>query len=87
MKIETKKYTGNGLFHRIEDAFVITSKSGSYEQRELYQRSGILYAQHLKGFARLMRLGTTSVPSLSWDEIIGVAVSEDKNAISLKMKA
>lgn len=66
-----------GLFHRVEDAFVITSEKGLHRQAELYERRDVLYARHGQGFARLIAGELTTVPSLRWKEIVGVNTKVD----------
>lgn len=61
----------DGLFHVIEDAFVITRCRGVLKQAKLYHRRGALYVGASGGFVRLSGNGNTSAPNLSYEEIVG----------------
>ncbi|QKV20269.1 hypothetical protein [Oricola thermophila] len=75
------------LFTVIPDARVIVSEKGVYRQVPLYQRAGGLYAEHRSGFARLIVGGSTSVPAMRWEEVVGVELENDKPAPRERIKA
>lgn len=49
-----------GLFYLVEGAVVITRSKGVFKQAKVYERNGLLYAQHGGGFIRLNRTGTSN---------------------------
>ena len=59
----------DGLFHIIDDGFVILHCRGVYRQAKLYHRACVLYAGYGSGFVRLMQSGT-SAPNVNWSDII-----------------
>ena len=74
------------LFHKIDDACVITLARGVYHQRPLFRRGDALYAGCGGGFVRLVRGGGTSVPHISWKAIDpgpGRSFSEDVFTVTL----
>jgi len=58
-----------GLFHKIDDAFVITLSKGVFRQVEVYHREQRVYAKHGSGYIRLLGARCTSTPNVSWDEL------------------
>ena len=65
------------LFTVVEGGKAITVEKGVYRQSDVYERGGRLYAMHRTGFARLLTKNMTTVPNLRWDDIVGIAFSED----------
>jgi hypothetical protein len=62
-----------GLFHQIDDAFVILCSRGVYRQAKVFQRDGDVYAGYGNGFVRLYASSNgTSVPHVSWMDAHGV---------------
>ena len=57
------------LFHVIDDAQVIIRTKGVYKQVKLYRRGSEIYAAHATGFIKLMAMGSTSHPNVSWIEV------------------
>lgn len=58
------------MFHIIEDAAVILRSKGLFQQAKLYRRGNAIYAAWGKGFIRLHSGSGTTIPGVSWDEII-----------------
>lgn len=67
-----------GLFHKVDDAFVILLQNGVHKQRPVYTRADRLYAGiGSDSFIALHSRGT-SKPDVSWDEIFGVDYAPDE---------
>lgn len=59
------------LFHILEEATVILRTGGRYQQADVYQRRGLLYAATSRCvFVRLGERGFTSHPSTSWEDLV-----------------
>lgn len=56
------------LFHIIDDAVVIVRRNGVYRQCKLYRKGVDVFAQVGGGFVRLLAMGGTSQPAVSWDD-------------------
>jgi len=57
------------LFHVIDDAQVIIRNKGVYRQMKVYRRGTEIYAAHGTGFIKLMAMGATSHPNVTWIEV------------------
>ena len=56
--------------HKVEEAFIILVRKGSFKQTEVYSRKGYLYARHGSGFIRLQKHEKgTSCPNVYYDDI------------------
>ena len=53
-----------GLFQKLETAQAILSVGGVYQQVDLYEWNGGLFAKHGAGYVRLYADGSTSKPKL-----------------------
>lgn len=60
------------LFTIIEDQVILRSTRGVYKQAKLATRGEFLYAATAGGFVMLYANGTTSSPTLRWEEIEGI---------------
>lgn len=54
----------SGRFEILNDAFVILRSKGVYRQAKVYERKGLLYAQHGNGFIGISASGGTSLPNV-----------------------
>lgn len=71
------------LFSIVEAGKVIISDRGVYSQVDLFERGANLYAGYRKGFVRLLARNLTTVPTVKWDAIEGVAYREEYNGAKL----
>jgi len=62
------------LFHQITDATIILRRAGIYYQRGVYWRKGFLYTTWTNGYVRLVSKGRTALPTLFWEDLVGVEV-------------
>lgn len=58
------------MFTIIEDSFAILRNKGVYRQAKLYSYKDILFAAHGNGFIFLRKDNGTSIPGISWEELI-----------------
>lgn len=70
------------LFTVVNDAFVVTRSKGVFRQSKVYHRNGLLYAGYGSGFVQLRDDNATSVPTMTWDYIEGVAWTRLRGASS-----
>ena len=56
-------------FSIITEGQIVVRKNGSYFQRDIYVRGGLIYAKHGGGYVKLLKGGATTVPTIKWDEL------------------
>lgn len=61
------------LFSVVNDAFAVLRSRGVFRQAKVFQRDGRLYAGFGSGYVQLRHDNATSVPTMTWDHIEGVA--------------
>lgn len=59
------------LFHKIEEAQVITRTKGVFRQVNVYRRGTDLYAKHGTGYVKLLSMKATSHPDVTYEDIYG----------------
>ena len=57
------------LFKPIEGSAIIIYSRGMYQQTEVFERGGELYAKRGSGYIRLMKTGCTSYGNTKWSDI------------------
>lgn len=89
MKVESRENSGSGFFQICDgDKVIILKKGGSYKEVDLYMRGKQLFAEIAKGeYVRLAANGSTSNPTIVWDEIVSnLNMEQAPMGISIKGK-
>lgn len=57
------------LFKITDDQIILCTSKGVYKQAKIATRKGLIYACHGGGYVMIYANGTTSVPTLRWEEM------------------